>query len=494
MTSLHILDLPIIGTSFLVAWLESLLSFITSILPEFVIVFFTNTTTLIYKWFTKVPSFYSGGNKYVALLEHPDLTDEKYERMLSMLNSRSIHDQFGIFDYEIEDRIVKTKDGYLLTVHHIISGPSTLRKPNGKVVYLHHGLLMNSEVWITMIDKQKNLPLVLYDLGYDVWLGNNRGNKYSQKHISHKLKSEEFWDFSLDEFALFDIPNTIDYILEFTAKEKLTYIGFSQGTAQAFGAVALNIDLNNKIDQIIAISPATTPHGLYSKFLDILFKSSPNFVFLLFSTKVLLPSTIFWQSIIYPPLFITIIDFCNNTLFNWKSHHISYFQKVALYAHLYSTTSVKTVAHWFQIMASRKFQMYHDNYTSLSGLQTITYPLKSIKVPILLIYGTIDSLVDIRVMQDQLPAETTTIRPVEDHEHLDNLWGEDVEDKVFKYVLGYMGITQTIPQLKDREEDSIKTFTPRKITYTIEEETTFLENFGKNVTFQTPPGSLGEDA
>lgn len=73
----------------------------------------------------------------------------------------------------------------------------------------------------------------------------------------------------MDEFALFDIPNTINFILEVTGKEKLTYIGFSQGTAQAFASVSINPELNDKIDKIIAISPATTPHGLYSKFLDI---------------------------------------------------------------------------------------------------------------------------------------------------------------------------------------------------------------------------------
>lgn len=154
---------------------------------------------------------------------------------------------------------------------------------------------MCSEIWVTMIDKYQNLPFILYDLGYDVWLGNNRGNKYSQKHLRHNLGSTAYWDFSIDEFALFDIPNTIDYILQETGNEKLTYIGFSQGSAQAFASVSVHSDLTKKIDQLIAISPATTPHGLFSRVLDVLLKSSPNVVYLLFSRRVLMPSCIFWQ-------------------------------------------------------------------------------------------------------------------------------------------------------------------------------------------------------
>lgn len=436
----RLLDVPIIATSIAAAWLESFIAFITSLLPSFVIAFFTQTTTLAYDVFTRVPfKGLLGSSKYLALLEHPELTEQTYKNMILILNAPTVHSMAQIFGYTLEDKIVRTKDNYLLTIQRIVAkngkAPSQEHRP---VVYFHHGLLMNAEVWVTMVNAHDNLPFVLYDMGYDVWLGNNRGNKYSQKHVFHKLKSEKFWDFSLDEFALFDIPDTIEYILGHTNEKKLTYIGFSQGTAQAFASVAINTELNDKIDQIIAISPATTPHGLYLKFLDILFKLSPNFVYLLFSNKVLLPSTVFWQSIIYPPLFITIIDFCNHTLFNWSSRNISYVQKVALYAHLYSTTSVKTVAHWFQIIALRKFQMYHDHYTSLSGLKTIPYPLKSIRIPIHLIYGTSDSLVDISVMRNQLPTETTTVQSVANHEHLDNLWGIDVREKVFLHVLRYL--------------------------------------------------------
>lgn len=36
---------------------------------------------------------------------------------------------------------------------------------------------------------------ILADQGYDVWLGNNRGNLYSRNHSSIPPTNKTFWDF-----------------------------------------------------------------------------------------------------------------------------------------------------------------------------------------------------------------------------------------------------------------------------------------------------------
>jgi pimeloyl-ACP methyl ester carboxylesterase len=65
--------------------------------------------------------------------------------------------------------------------------------------------------------------------GYDVWLGNTRGNTYSRRTNKGLFPYQaEFWYFSLDELALIDVPAMIDYVLEHTGASKLAYVGHSQ--------------------------------------------------------------------------------------------------------------------------------------------------------------------------------------------------------------------------------------------------------------------------
>lgn len=47
------------------------------------------------------------------------------------------------------------------------------------------------------------------------------------------------------------------------------------------------------------------------------------------------------------------IDGCLMYLFGWKSNQIDPVFKIAAFHHLYSYTSVKSIVHWFQIIASQ---------------------------------------------------------------------------------------------------------------------------------------------
>lgn len=67
--------------------------------------------------------------------------------------------------------------------------------PGKKVVYLQHGLVDSADTWIVN-DEHLAPGLYLANLGYDVWVGNSRGNKYSTPKLNPKIKN--FWDFSFD--------------------------------------------------------------------------------------------------------------------------------------------------------------------------------------------------------------------------------------------------------------------------------------------------------
>ncbi|RMX76957.1 hypothetical protein D0869_10265 [Hortaea werneckii] len=370
--------------------------------------------------------------------------------------------------YVAEEHIVQTKDGYLLGLHRVVgrqgsvegqqgqrvnSGEGSIRK---KVVYLHHGLLMNSEVWVCLTDRERCLPFVLVEQGYDVWLGNNRGNKYSKKSVHSKPTEARFWDFSMDQFAFHDIPDSINYILETTRQPNLSYIGFSQGTAQAFATLSIHPTLNEKVNLFIALAPAMAPPGLASGTVASLCKSNPEVLFLAFGRRAILGSATMWQALLYPAIFTWFIDKSLAFLFNWQTRNISPHQKLAAYPHLYSFTSTKCVVHWFQIIRNGTFQMFDDETTtpfavgnSAKYYKVAKFPTRNIKTPIHLIYGGSDSLVDIKLMLKELPRHTVA-RGIQKYEHLDLLWASDVNRLVFPHVLEALEM-YTVPTEKSKE-------------------------------------------
>ena len=81
---------------------------------------------------------------------------------------------------------------------------------------------------------------VLSRAGYDVWLGNNRGNRFSNKHKTLDPKKQEYWEFDWEDMGLRDTPDTADYILGLTGQDKINYIGHSEGTTQVMAGASLN--------------------------------------------------------------------------------------------------------------------------------------------------------------------------------------------------------------------------------------------------------------
>lgn len=73
------------------------------------------------------------------------------------------------------------------------------------------------------------MPLQLVDEGYEVWLGNDRGTFYSNRHTRDgKWASlKERWDFSWAEMGYYDMPAVFDKIIEVSGKPKVTVIGWS---------------------------------------------------------------------------------------------------------------------------------------------------------------------------------------------------------------------------------------------------------------------------
>ncbi|XP_068957763.1 gastric triacylglycerol lipase-like [Petaurus breviceps papuanus] len=168
----------------------------------------------------------------------------------------NISEIIAYWGYPNEEYEVVTEDGYVLRLNRIPYGKNSPGQGPQPVTYLQHGLLSSASDWILNLPNN-SLAFMLADAGYDVWMGNSRGNSWSRKHVNFSPDSSEFWAFSFDEMAKYDLPATINFILEMTGHEQLYYVGHSQGSSSAFIAFSADQALAHKVKALFSLSPIT---------------------------------------------------------------------------------------------------------------------------------------------------------------------------------------------------------------------------------------------
>lgn len=170
------------------------------------------------------------------------------------------------FNHEVHE--CTTKDGYVLTLHRICK-----EKCSGPPVLMVHGLNSTSDTWIFNKSSQP-IGLQLAEKGWDVWLANTRGSPYSLKHVKlDSEKDEEYWNWTAAEIAGYDVPTFINYVKQTTSKDKLSYIGHSQGGCVMLNMLAVHPDLHESLDIVIAL--ASTGNKFSAKSLFMRFWLSP---------------------------------------------------------------------------------------------------------------------------------------------------------------------------------------------------------------------------
>ncbi|XP_061386641.1 lipase 3-like [Musca vetustissima] len=157
---------------------------------------------------------------------------------------RTTADRIRSHGYSAETHKIPTKDGYILRVFRLTN--STVSGGHKPIALMMHGLLSSSDAWI-LRGPQDAIPFNLADNGYDVWLGNFRGNPYSNRHTTLPDTDRRFWQYSWDDVAAKDLPTTIDYILRITQQSGLHYFGHSQGSAILMALLSTQPRYNEKL-------------------------------------------------------------------------------------------------------------------------------------------------------------------------------------------------------------------------------------------------------
>jgi predicted alpha/beta hydrolase len=100
-------------------------------------------------------------------------------------------------------------------------------QPNLPIVFIQHGLTQSSDAWVAN-DETRSIAYMLANQGFDVFLGNGRGNKYALKSDRFPIDSNEYADYSFSEHANYDLPALFMKVKEVTQRsEKFIYIGYS---------------------------------------------------------------------------------------------------------------------------------------------------------------------------------------------------------------------------------------------------------------------------
>ncbi|XP_012675467.2 gastric triacylglycerol lipase [Clupea harengus] len=342
--------------------------------------------------------------------------------------------------FPAEEYEVVTEDGYILSVNRIPHGIHSKKGDDPRpVVFLQHGLLAAGSNWVTNLPNT-SLGFTLAEAGFDVWMGNSRGNTWSNKHVSLTTDQDEFWEFSYDEMAKKDLPAVINFITKFTGQEQIFYVGHSQGTTIAFIAFSTMPELASKIKMFFALAPVATVAftdspmtklSIFPEFLiwDIFGRKDffpQNDLIKFFATKFCSKQPL---SVLCGNIFFLLCGFDENNLNMTRTPVYT--------THCPAGTSVQNMIHWSQgvkggqLMAydyGKKGNMVHYNQTTPPH-----YNVQDMKVPTALWSGGHDTLADpkdVDILLTQIP-NLVFHRNIPHWEHLDFIWGLDAPQEMF---------------------------------------------------------------
>uniref|UniRef100_A0A182QFD6 Lipase n=1 Tax=Anopheles farauti TaxID=69004 RepID=A0A182QFD6_9DIPT len=324
------------------------------------------------------------------------------------------------YGYEVEIYEVETADGYLLDLYRVsgrraASGKPAQRPYRNAPIFLMHSLLSSCADWVLM-GPDRALAYLLADAGYDVWMGNARGTRYSRKHRHlDPDRSAEFWNFSWHEIGLYDVPALIDRVLNTTGHARLHYGGFSQGTMVLFVLLSERPEYNAKLIDMQAISPSVYMYRLEGRIVRTFVSLADPLVGALEAAgrNEILPNRRFIAPLVKIVCADANVTVCRELLYDVAGRNPSQVDDKMLrifLGHFPAGASLRQLHHFSQIIRTARFAKYSPlrvqrRASSWTG-QAPLYNLTRATIPVVVYYGRNDHVVNYRdalQLADEVP-------------------------------------------------------------------------------------------
>ncbi|CAB3232783.1 unnamed protein product [Arctia plantaginis] len=350
--------------------------------------------------------------------------------------------------YPAERHRVSTPDGYELQLHRIPAGRRSARRiadptaKGKKAILIVHGLLGDSGNFVIMGPK-RSLAYLLADAGYDVWLGNLRGNVYSS-HKNLTRNNAKFWDFSFHEHGKYDFPAMVDKVLNITGLEKIMCVGHSMGTTSFFIMMALKPEYNDKIISFIALAPAV--------YFDNM-RPLANVLLNTFDLPRILRERgiLAFEPWLLQNLFANVCtlrrpetDMCMNVIFAIIGEDTDQndWNMIPVYLNRLQSASLRHLEHYGKVAITGEFTTFSGGVFG----PVKPYNLTNVRVPVSLLYGENDQLTEksqIMRLAEQFKATGVLeeVRPACDwpkFNHLDFVFARDVGKLFNKPLIKYI--------------------------------------------------------
>jgi len=296
-------------------------------------------------------------------------------------------------------------------------------------------------MWISNLPEQ-NAPMILADQGFDVWLGNFRGNRYGKAHVNMTSKEHKFWEFSWDQLAQYDLPTMINFILDTKKAPWLYYAGHSMGTMTAFAQFSTDLEFGKKIKRFYAMAPLTTVGHI---------KGLLKYVAMLMRQFEWAIST-FGRDQFMPPTWLTkpfaihgcgntyMDDVCAYTVFAMagpSSKQLNMTRMPVYMAHTPAGTATRVVQHFAQQVDTNKFHKFDfgtsGNKKYYNQSTPPLYNVSAMETPVVMFWGGNDWLADPEDVAQLLPELKNCVGKfyLPDFNHMDFLWGQRAVKEIY---------------------------------------------------------------